>query len=110
MKRLLNSHYLLLVTVPTLLVAACFFLLFSRPVSADSGQTGVMKGYEAVLVRDGDTLSSLACSYAPVKSHMSEKEYLEAVAQQYIFIRIYPRRRVPVNAEFLLETGDFGAI
>lgn len=79
MKRLLNSHYLLLVTVPTLLVAACFFLLFSRPVSADSGQTGVMKGYEAVLVRDGDTLSSLACSYASVKSHMSEKEYLEAV-------------------------------
>ncbi|MCH5266598.1 MAG: LysM peptidoglycan-binding domain-containing protein [Lachnospiraceae bacterium] len=79
MKKSFLFRYAMVLGVSILMFMSCFFLFFSSPVSADSGRLHEMKGYESVLIRDGDTLSSLAYSYAPVKSHMSENEYLAAV-------------------------------
>ena len=63
----------------TLLLLFIFFLLFCSHAAADAGDLDAMKGYESVLVRDGDTLCSLATAYADDYSHFTDREYMDAI-------------------------------
>lgn len=67
------------VWVLILLMAVVFFLIFCTNVSADSGTPQEIKGYESVLIREGDTLLSIASRYADVKSSFSVHDYMDAI-------------------------------
>lgn len=73
---------ILFVLVPTTIVFMfIFFFIFSSGshVSADAGDLNDMKSYESVLVRDGDTITSLADNYVKEYSHFTKSEYVEAI-------------------------------
>lgn len=57
----------------------CFFVAGGSDASANSGDLNNMKSYESVLIKEGDTLSSLARQYASPKSHFSVHEYQKAI-------------------------------
>lgn len=65
--------------IPTLLLIMFFFVAGGADASASSGDLNNMKNYESVLIKDGDTLSSIAERYASDMSHFSVPEYLEAI-------------------------------
>lgn len=80
MKNIRRRRILFLFIPVTFFMLLFFFFLFSgKSVSADAGNLNDMKSYESVLVRDGDTISSLADCYAEKYSHFSKKEYIEAI-------------------------------
>lgn len=80
MKNIRRRRILFLLVPVTLFMLLFFFFLFSgKSVSADAGNLNQMKSYESVLVREGDTISSLADCYAKEYSHFSKKEYIEAI-------------------------------
>lgn len=59
---------------------ACFFeRLYRKTASADMSGQHTMKSYENVLIKSGDTLSSLADTYAEKYSNLSKAEYEEAI-------------------------------
>lgn len=74
-----RGHMAYLLIPATLILLLIFFLAFGCSVSAETGNLNDMKSYETVLVKDGDTLSSVAASYAKEYSHFSEKDYQEAI-------------------------------
>ena len=53
--------------------------MLGSSASAEAGDMNVMKSYDTVLIKDGDTLSSVAASYADSYSHFSEEDYQEAI-------------------------------
>lgn len=70
----------LLIPVTLLLLLFFFTTLFGSAASAETCVIDEMKGYESVLIKDGDTLSSVAASYAKEYSYFSEEDYQEAIA------------------------------
>lgn len=64
-------------------VALCtmFCVLYSSQVSANNGDYNRIKGYEQVLVRPGDTLTSLARDYSTRYYHGSVSEYREQIVR-----------------------------
>ena len=50
-----------------------------KTASADMSGQHTMKSYENVLIKSGDTLSSLADTYAEKYSNLSKAEYEEAI-------------------------------
>lgn len=81
MKNLRWKHILFLIIPAILILAFIFSFAFSsgNRVSADAGDLNTMKSYESVLVREGDTISSLADSYAKEYSHLTKEDYVEAI-------------------------------
>ena len=76
----LFKNYKLLIFLPiTLLFLFIFFLLLGNHATAEAGKLNEMKGYEAVLIKEGDTLTAIANTYANEYSHFTDKEYLNAI-------------------------------
>lgn len=67
--------------VPTLVLALCFCMIFYSQASADSGDQDAITCVESVLVKKGDTLSSIAKKYAAVYSYHSDKEYTNTILE-----------------------------
>lgn len=53
-----------------------FYIVYSSYAKADCGDAAVIKSYEEVLIKEGDTLSSIAKEYTKKYSHFTESEYL----------------------------------
>ncbi len=79
MKKFLFVKKVSILFIPTLLLIIIFFTAGGADASASSGDLDNMKNYESVLIKDGDTLSSIARQYASDMSHFSEQEYLESI-------------------------------
>lgn len=79
MKKFLLVKKISILFIPTLLLIIIFFTAGGADASASSGDLDNMKNYESVLIKDGDTLSSIARQYASDMSHFSEQEYLESI-------------------------------
>ena len=79
MKKFLFVKKVSILFIPTLLLIIIFFTAGGAGASASSGDLDNMKNYESVLIKDGDTLSSIARQYASDMSHFSEQEYLESI-------------------------------
>ena len=79
MKNLRWRRILFLIIPVTFLCMLIFFFLLGSHVSADAGNLNHLKGYESILVRDGDTISTLAASYAEEYSHFTKDEYVKAI-------------------------------
>ena len=86
------------ITLMILIIAMLFFVFFTvfgSSASADSGNLNSIQGYEKVLVRPGDTLDSLAFSYAEDNSHLSASEYksqivkLNGLSTEYLTEGVY---------------------
>lgn len=77
-KRTISPFVLVFAVIIMLFV---FFLLFSSRASAGEGDLNQIQRYESVLIKDGDTLSSLSHTYADQYSHYTNETYLEAVMQ-----------------------------
>ena len=69
-----KSHISFLLISSTILLFFFFFLMLGNPVSAEAGNMKEMKSYESILVKEGDTLSSVAATYANVYSCFSKEE------------------------------------
>lgn len=75
----LKNHLLFFLIPFTLLVMVILFLLLGNHASAEDGNLNEIKRYETILVKEGDTLHSIANSYAKKLSYYSNSEYLEAI-------------------------------
>lgn len=80
MKKIIKTDRLVaLIVIITLCVSFCF--LFSSQANADEGDTGRIRGYEQVLIRPGDTLTSLSKKYAAKYYRGSVSEYKEQIVR-----------------------------
>lgn len=82
MKNNIRWKRILFLIIPVTLISIIVFFFIigaGSHVSADAGDLNTMKGYESVLVREGDTISSLADSYVEKYSHFSKAKYVEAI-------------------------------
>ena len=79
MKKTKMNNLVFLILPATFLLLLIFFLILGDSVSAESGDINEMKSYDTVLLKDGDTLSSVAASYAREYSYFSEEDYQEAI-------------------------------
>ncbi len=67
--------------IAVVVLCALFFVLFCSNVSAQSGDSLNVRGYEQVLIRPGDTLDKLSRQYAGIYSHISPSEYKNQIIQ-----------------------------
>jgi len=67
--------------IPTLLLLCCFFFFAPSKVSAGAGSLNDIIDVESVLVKRGDTLSSLAQEYAPSMSYSTADVYLQDIIE-----------------------------
>lgn len=65
----------------TLCILFSLFLLMKIPASADSGSYTELKRYETCLIRQGDTLSSIASKHAGRLSHVTAEEYMDRIME-----------------------------
>ena len=72
--RLIRSDYYEKFITITFYIYSC-----TSDYSADMSGQHTMKSYENVLIKSGDTLSSLADTYAEKYSNLSKAEYEEAI-------------------------------
>ena len=79
MTTFIKKHKLLLFVPVTIVLLIIFFFLMGNHATAEAGNLNDMKGYESVLIKDGDTLSSIASCYAKEYSHYSDREYMNAI-------------------------------
>ena len=81
--RLIRSDYYEKFITITFYIYSCtgdyFIACFFERLSADMSGQHTMKSYENVLIKSGDTLSSLADTYAEKYSNLSKAEYEEAI-------------------------------
>ena len=82
--RLIRSDYYEKFITITFYIYSCtgdYFLsgFTGKTASADMSGQHTMKSYENVLIKSGDTLSSLADTYAEKYSNLSKAEYEEAI-------------------------------
>ncbi len=78
-KKITRVMPVVIVIMTVLLFVLLFFLLLGNKAAANTGYLDSMKGYESVLIRKGDTLSTITHRYAAEKSNFTEQEYMEAV-------------------------------
>ena len=60
----LKNHITILLITITLVSVLIFFFLLGNHASADNGAAVRINGYDSVLIRDGDTLNSIANRHA----------------------------------------------
>lgn len=75
----LKNHVTILFISITLVSLLIFFFLLGNHVSADNGASVSINGYDSVLIRDGDTLNSIAKTYSVRYSNDSYHRYREAI-------------------------------
>lgn len=75
----IKKHKMFLLLPITLVLFIIFFLLLGNQATAEAGNLNEMKGYESVLIKDGDTLTTIADTYAKEYSHYTNSEYLDAI-------------------------------
>lgn len=76
----IRLHRIAFFLIPaTLLLLLVFFFIFGSHAAAEAGDLNDMKSYESVLVKDGDTLCSIATNYAKEYSHYTNREYMDAI-------------------------------
>ena len=78
MRNLLQLRFTFIL-VPAIILLLVFLSGFTGTASADMSGQHTMKSYENVLIKSGDTLSSLADTYAEKYSNLSKAEYEEAI-------------------------------
>ena len=77
MRKLLQLRFTFIL-VPAIILLLVFLSGFTgKTASADMSGQHTMKSYENVLIKSGDTLSSLADTYAEKYSNLSKAEYEE---------------------------------
>lgn len=101
MKKQKKNIFPLLLLPATIIMLFIFFILLGNHAAAEEGNSNQIQRYESVLIKDGDTLSSIADTYARQYSHYSQQTYMEAVidlnnlsseyidAGNYILLPIY---------------------
>lgn len=73
---------LLLIPITIFLVILfCTFLGTGNSVAAEEGEHSQMQRYESILIRDGDTLSSISADYAEQYSSYSEQIYMQSIIE-----------------------------
>ena len=70
---------MLLFTIPVIFFVACFMLFSNSKVSANTVGLSEVTKVESVLVKKGDTMSSIAKEYAAQYSHVPVSDYLEQI-------------------------------
>ncbi len=65
----------------TLVLIILFSLIMRTSVSADTGSSAEIKSYETCLIRQGDTLSSIAEDNAGRLSHFTRDEYIQQLME-----------------------------
>lgn len=75
----LKNHITILLVSITVLSLLIFFLLLGNHASANSGTSISINGYASILIRDGDTLNSIAKTYSERYSNESYYQYREAI-------------------------------
>lgn len=65
--------------LPVLIVFVCLWLIMGTEASANTGDINQLKNYESVLIKDGDTLTSIAAEHAECYSYYSNEKYMEAI-------------------------------
>ena len=79
MRKLLQLRFTFIL-VPAIILLLVFLSGFTgKTASADMSGQHTMESYENVLIKSGDTLSSLADTYAEKYSNLSKAEYEEAI-------------------------------
>lgn len=78
MTTFIKNHKLIFISV-TIILLLIFLYLMGNHATAEAGNLNDMKGYESILIKDGDTLSSIATCYAKEYSHYSDHEYMDAI-------------------------------
>lgn len=79
MKVWMSKKKLLCLGVITVFFSVVFFCMLIVPASADTGSYTDLKSYESYLIKEGDTLSSIAASHAGRLSHVTAKEYVNEI-------------------------------
>lgn len=69
----------LLLPLLTLVLIFLFFFIMRTPASADTGSYMEIKSYETCLIREGDTLSSIAADNCSRLSHSTCREYMQQI-------------------------------
>lgn len=75
----LKNHITTLLILITLVSVLIFFFLLGNHASANNGADVCINGYDSVLIRDGDTLNSIAKTYSVRYSNASYHSYREAI-------------------------------
>lgn len=78
MRKLLQLRFTFIL-VPAIILLLVFLSGFTGKTAADMSGQHTMESYENVLIKSGDTLSSLADTYAEKYSNLSKAEYEEAI-------------------------------
>lgn len=87
MRKLLQLRFTFIL-VPAIILLLVFLSGFTgKTASADMSGQHTMKSYENVLIKSGDTLSSLADTYAEKYSNLSKAEYEEAIISLTAFLQ-----------------------
>ncbi len=80
MKKIIKTNkFTAFIAIIALCAAFCF--IFSSQATADEGDTGRIRGYEQVLIRPGDTLTSLSKEYAAKYYRGTVSEYKEQIVR-----------------------------
>lgn len=99
-KRILKSIPVFI--IPTMIFVVLMFVFSVNPVSANGGSHDDMARFERVLVKSGDTVSSLTSEYASELSHLPEKEYM----QEVISLNNLSERRLAAGDYILLPVYE----
>ena len=75
----IKNHKLFLFLPVTIILFLIFLFSMGYNATAEAGNLNDMKGYESVLIKDGDTLSSIATCYAKEYSNYSDRDYMDAI-------------------------------
>lgn len=79
MKKKNFSTNILIFMIPVVVLVICFILVSNSKVSANTVGLSDVTKVQSVLVKKGDTLSSIANKYANQYSHIPSAEYLEQI-------------------------------
>ena len=79
MQYIKNHMWILFILILFVTMFSFFFLLGGKSASAEAGCLDDMKGYESILIKQGDTVHSIANIYSDKYSHLSCSDYYEAI-------------------------------
>ena len=79
MKKHKKTSFSFLLIPATIIMLFVFFILFGNHAAAEEGDLNQIQRYESILIKDGDTLSSISNMYAKKFSHYTQQTYMEAI-------------------------------
>lgn len=74
-------HRLPVLIIPTIILILYFCISFDAHVSAEYGGLNDISSVESILVRKGDTVTSIAERYAQEYSYISAKQYMKDILE-----------------------------